>query len=338
MPLLSALDPIKAIEGGRLVVHGEGFPPPSSPADDVTIGGVGARIAFAAPDRVAVAVPSGLEGGSLPVKVAWVPGATLFSDVGTALARGLHQVDNPVVAGDGTIYVTYSGSRGQEAAVSIFRVTTDGAREPFVTGLVNATSMAIGPDGHLYVSSRFEGRVYRVYEDGRYEVVASDLGVTCGLAFAPDGVLLVGDRTGTIFRVDLKGKTETFANVPASVAAFHLAMGPDDSLYVSAPTLSTYDYLRRVDANGRIDVIDVPFGRPQGIAFDANGVLHVAEALAGSSGIYALRPAASPDLVVAGPGLVGLAFKPDGGIVAASQDTVYGFEMRAPEGLPDHRT
>jgi sugar lactone lactonase YvrE len=321
---LLGLDPARVVEGGRLFLRGGGFPLPGSPADDVTIGGVGARIAFAAPDRVAVVVPPGLEGGSMPVKVSWVPGATLFADVGAALATGLHQVDNPIVGRDGSLYVTYSGTRGQQSAVSIFRVTAEGAREAFVTGLVNATSMAIGPDGHLYVSSRFEGRVYRVFEDGRYEVVASDLGVTCGLAFAPDGVLLVGDRSGTIFRIDAKGRTETFANLPASVAAFHLAMGPDHSLYVSAPTLSTCDYLRRVDANGRVEVIDVPFGRPQGIAFDPHGVLHVAEALAGSSGIYALRDS-QPELVVAGPGLVGLAFREDGGLIVASAETAYGF-------------
>ena len=325
MPTLEGLDPVKVVEGGRLFVRGGGFPLPASPADDVTVGGVGARIAFAAPDRVAVVVPSGLEGGSTPVKVAWVPGATLFAEVGAGLATGLHQVDNPILDRDGTLYVTYSGTRGQQAAVSIFRVTPDGAREPFVSGLVNATSMAFGPDGRLYVSSRFEGRVYRVFEDGRYEVMASDLGVACGLAFAPDGVLLVGDRSGTIFRIDQKGRTETFANLPASVAAFHLAMGPDQSLYVSAPTLSTCDYLRRVDANGRVEVIDVPFGRPQGIAFDPQGVLHVAEALAGSSGIYALRLDGPRELVVAGPGLVGLAFRADGGMVVASNDTAYGF-------------
>ena len=162
----------------------------------MTIGGVPARMAFAAPDRMAVVVPPGLDGGDTPVKVAWLPGATLYARVGTLLATGLHQVDNPVFGADGNLYVTYSGSRGQEATVSIFKVTANGAREPFVHGLVNPTSMALGPDGHLYVSSRFEGRVYRIFDDGRYEVMASDLGVACGLAFGADGSLFVGDRRG----------------------------------------------------------------------------------------------------------------------------------------------
>lgn len=313
------------IEGGRLWLRGDGFPQPESTGDLVTIGGVPARMAFAAGDRVAVVVPRALEGGETPVKCAWLPGATLYARVGRLLANGLHQVDNPVIGPDGSVFVTYSGSRGQEAAVSIFKVTPAGAREPFVHGLVNPTSMAIGPDGRLYVSSRFEGRVYRVFDNGRYEVMASDLGVACGLAFGADGALFVGDRSGTVFRVEKGGRTETFATLPSSIAAFHLAMSPEGVLYVAAPTLASYDSLFSIDASGKVETLRVPFGRPQGLAFDASGVLHVVEALAGGSGIYALHAGREPELVVAGAGLVGLAFGARGEMVVASSGAVYSF-------------
>lgn len=325
MPILTSLEPVRIIEGGRLWLRGDGFPQPETTSDLVTIGGVPARMAFAAPDRMAVVVPPGLDGGDTPVKVAWLPGATLYARVGSLLATGLHQVDNPVFGADGNLYVTYSGSRGQEATVSIFKLTANGAREPFVHGLVNPTSMARGPDGHLYVSSRFDGRVYRIFGDGRYEVMASDLGVASGLAFGPDGSLFVGDRSGTVFRVDRKGRTETFASVPSSIAAFHLAMAPDGMLFVSAPTLASYDSLFRIDSEGKVETLKVPFGRPQGLAFDSAGVLHVVEALAGSSGVYALRAGRDPELVVAGAGLVGLAFGPRGEMVVASNGSVYSF-------------
>ncbi len=313
------------IEGGRLWLRGDGFPQPESSGDLVTIGGVPARMAFAAGDRVAVVVPGGLDGGDTPVKCVWLPGATLYARVGRMLATGLHQVDNPVFGADGSLYVTYSGSRGQEAAVSIFKVTPAGAREPFVHGLVNPTSMVTGPDGRLYVSSRFEGRVYRVFDNGRYEVMASDLGVACGLAFGGDGALFVGDRSGTVFRIDQRGRTEPFATVPSSIAAFHLAMSPRGTLYVAAPTLASYDSLFRIDPGGRVESVRVPFGRPQGLTFDSAGVLHVVEALAGSSGVYAMREDRNPELVVAGAGLVGVAFGPHGEMVVASSGSVYSF-------------
>ena len=328
MPVLTSLEPVRVVEGGRLWLRGDGFPHPDSTSDLVTIGGVPARMSFAAPDRMAVVVPPGLEGGQTPVKAAWLPGATLYARVGVQLATGLHQVDNPVFDRDGNLYVTYSGSRGQEATVSIFRVTrgaSGGAREPFVHGLVNPTSMAFGPDGHLHVSSRFDGRVYRVFDNGKYETVASDLGIACGIAFGGDGSLFVGDRSGTIFRVDRKGRTETFASVPSSIAAFHLAMAPDGTLFVSAPTLASYDSLFKINSEGRVETVAVPFGRPQGLAFDTNGVLHVVEALAGSSGVYAMRENREPELVVAGAGLVGVAFGPRGEMVVASNQSIYSF-------------
>src|SRR4029077_19494688 len=131
--------------------------------------------------------------------------------------------------------------RGQQVPVSIFRVRPNGIRETFSFGIVNPTSMAIDPEGRLHVSRRFEGVVYRVADDGSVEPFATDLGIACGLAFDPDGTLFVGDRSGTIFRVDRRGHAATCASLASSIAAFHLAIAPDRTLYVTGPTLSTND-------------------------------------------------------------------------------------------------
>ena len=200
---------------------------------------------------------------------------------------------------------------------------SDGTRESFSSEVLNPTSMAFGPDGRLYVSSRFEGAVYRVSKDGEPEQVAADLGVACGIAFDREGWMYVGDRSGTVFRVR-DGRAVVFATLPSSVAAFHLAMAPDDTLYVTAPTLGTYDPLYRVDREGHVTTVDAPLGRPQGIAFGPDGRLYVADALAGSSGIYRLRPDDTLELMVSGEALVGVAFHGHTCVVS-SNDTVYRF-------------
>jgi len=312
-----------AIEGGRIHIDGTAFPVDLPRLPDVRIGGVPARVVQASSSSLSVIVPPGLESGPAPISIAGVAGGTLFIDVAGQFATGLHQVDNPVFDRDGNLYVTYSGTRGQQVPVSIFRVRPDGTRESFSSGIVNPTSTAIDRDGRLYVSSRFEGTVYRVQADGVVESFATDLGIPCGLAFAADGSLFVGDRSGTIFRIDRGGHARPFASLPGSIAAFHLALGPDDMLYVAGPTLSSRDAIYRIDPDGGVTTRFEGFGRPQGLAFDADGVLFAIEALAGVSGLYRMPENRAPELVLSGPGLIGVAFDPNGGLVVCSNDTVY---------------
>ena len=47
------------------------------------------------------------------------------------------------------------------------------------------------------------------------------------------------------------------------------------------------------------------------------------EALAGASGLYRVTDGKDPELVLAGPALVGVAFDGDGTIVVASNETAY---------------
>lgn len=286
----------------------------------VRIGSQPARVVFASSTEIGALVSTD-EPGAVTVEVEGASGHAVVS-LGAVVATGLHQVDNPVFDHAGNLFLTYSGTRGQQVPVSIFRVAPRGTRESFSSNVTNPTSMAVSPEGRLFVTSRFEGAVYQIDEEGEAVVYAADLGIACGLAFAPDGTLFVGDRSGTVFEVSKGGHARTFATLPSSIAAFHLALGAD-GLYVTAPTLSARDVVYRIDFSGGVSVYHAGFGRPQGLAFAPDGALHVVEALAGVSGLYRLPGGSDPELIVAGPKLVGVAFDPRGGLIVCTSDTAY---------------
>jgi len=321
---VTAVRPLWGIEGGRITLQGEDFPvDPAVP--HVRVGAQPARLAAASSSSLTVMIPEGAEGGSTAIRIDELPGESTFVEIGAPLVTGVHHVDSPAYDRHGNLYVTFSGSRGQQAPVAIFIVRQDGTREPFVTDVPNPTSLTFDAGGRLYVSSRFDGSVYRVEPDGRPALFASDLGVACGLAFGPDGALYVGDRSGSVLRVEQDGRAHVFATLPPSVAAFHLAFGPDGSLYVTAPTLGTHDPVYRISPEGHAAAWSAGFGRPQGLAFDSAGHLFVVDALAGSSGLYRIRPDAphAPELMLSGGSLIGLAFDPHGGIALATSEVVY---------------
>jgi len=318
-PSITSITPARAITGGRIAILGSGFPvSPGLP--DVSVGTQPARVVFASSSELGVVVSTD-ESGIVPVHVDGAVDQGSLS-LGVSVATGLHQVDNPAFDRDGNLFLTYSGTRGQQVPVSIFRVGRNGTRESFSSGVTNPTSMAVSPEGELFVSSRFEGAVYRLKEDGSADLFASDLGIPCGLAFAPDGSLFVGDRSGTVFEVGRNGQARTLATLPSSIAAFHLALG-SDGLYVTAPTLSARDVIYRITFDGAVSVVHSGFGRPQGIAFSPDGTLHVVEALAGASGVYRLPAGGPPELIVAGPQLVGVAFGGGNHMIVCSSDSAY---------------
>src|SRR5262245_25489584 len=118
-PQVAAVHPLRAIEGGRITIDGGNFPVDQPQLPDVTVGDVRARVVFASPTRLIAVVPGGLDGGTARVRIAGVPDDGLHVDVAGPLATGLHQVDNPIFDRDGNLYVTYSGTRGQQVPVSI---------------------------------------------------------------------------------------------------------------------------------------------------------------------------------------------------------------------------
>lgn len=324
--------------GGRVTIRGHGFPVTEIAVPALAIGALDpapgaepvlARVVSASSDTLRVVVPDGPAGPSR-VTLTEHAGVEGRLDIGRVLTTGLHQVDSPAFDAGGRLWVTQSGGRDTKVSVPLYRVGRNGVREPLSVVIANPTSLALSPDGSMFVSSRFDGQVYRVTADDRAEVYASDLGVATGLAVSPDGTLYVGDRSGNVFRVSTDRRVENIAKLPASVAAFHLAYGPDGDLYISAPTLATHDAVYRLSPTGSVRVVSRAFGRPQGLAFDSTGALYVVDALAGAAGLYRLNiadEAPEPTLMLSAPALVGVAFDPLGGLVLTSSDTVWRLDV-----------
>jgi sugar lactone lactonase YvrE len=170
--------------------------------------------------------------------------------------------------------------------------------------------------------------VYRVSALNDCSVFASELGVATGLAFDADGNMFVGDRTGTIFKVNEIGEATEWATHEPSVSAYHLAFGPDEALYVSGPTVSSFDSITRFDKSGTADVFFHGLGRPQGLAFDVDGNLYVAASLRGRRGIVRISSdAKKAEVLVAGMNVIGIAFGRDGDMIVATNDSVYRLKI-----------
>jgi sugar lactone lactonase YvrE len=105
-------------------------------------------------------------------------------------------------------------------------------------------------------------------------------------------------------------------------------MSPAGDLFVTGPTLGSYDAVYRIAPDGTVAQHYIGFGRPQGIAFDPSGTLHVVDALAGWSGVYRFVNAA-PELLLSGPGLIGVAFDAAGTVVVCSNDTAYRLPVQS---------
>jgi sugar lactone lactonase YvrE len=195
--------------------------------------------------------------------------------------------------------------------------------KPFLSDVMNATSLAFDREGFLYISSRYDGIVYQVTPAGAMSVYVEGMGVATGIAFDPDENLYVGDRQGTIFKISRSRQIYVFATVEPSIAAYHLAFGPDRNLYVTGPTTSSFDSVYRVAPTGDVDTFYRGLGRPQGMAFDAEDRLYVAASLGGRRGVVRFDADRQPELFLSGPGIVGLAFTPSRSIVVATNSLLY---------------
>ena len=329
-PRIDTISPSAALPGGEVELRGAnlGSVPIGQNGSEwrrpvAMLGELAAPVLLTRASRMAIRVPEEAETGRLRILQNGAQSNAVEVRVATLVATGAHIVANPVMDNSGNIYLTFSGERGQETPVSLFRIERDGEMRPFVRGIVNATGLAVDYEENLYVSSRHEGKVYKVARNGASTVYAEGMGVATGMAFDVDQNLYVGDRSGTIFKIAPDRQIFVFATLEPSIAAYHLAFGPDGTLFVTGPTTSSYDAVYAVNRDGDTEVLCRGLGRPQGIAVDMAGNVYVAASWRGRRGVVMVPRQDDPSLVISGNGVVGFTFVPGGGALVATNTSLY---------------
>ncbi len=326
-PRIDDIVPSAALPLGEVELIGAHLGPLVFGPPAVLVDGHPAHVLLSRPTRLALRVPEEATTGLIEVRSPSGASNTVPLRVARELTSGLHPVTSPAVSRSGMIYATISGPRGKQTPVSIVRVSPDGRGTPFVTGILNATGLAFNPEGDLFVTSRAEGNVYRIDPSGESTVYAEGMGVATGAAFDAEGNLFVGDRSGTIFKIDPKRNIFVYATLEPSVAAYHLAVNDEGTLFVTAPALNSNDAVWSIDTHGQAEVWYRGLGRPQGLALSKDGDVYVTACLRGRRGLVRITPAGDATLALAGPNLVGVAFSPLGTTVLATSEAVFDVDL-----------
>jgi len=325
------IDPKLAIPGGEVTIDCEGLDTSAPTLCVVWFGAERAPVVALSARRVLAIVPEMKQSGPIDVSLESGGKRSEATSVVVAkrLAEDLHPVANPAFdPDDGSLFVTRSGSRGEQLPVTLFRIDLSGEVTEFSGDITNPTGIAFDSTGQMFVSSRMDGTVYRITPFKEAVPFATNLGIATGIAFDLSDTMYVGDRAGTVYKVNGIGEEIPWAQLEASVSAYHLAVGPDEALYVTGPTVASFDSVMRIDADGEVGVFYKGLGRPQGLALDDTGNLYVAASLRGRRGIVRISPdGQDAEMFVAGMNLVGLAFSSTGDLAVASTDSIYRLEL-----------
>lgn len=317
--------PAAALPGGEFTIRGENLGGATRP--EVHFGAARGAVVVGSGSMVIARVPEATGYGDLVVSREGESSAPYHCAIGIQIADSLHPVANPACDEEGNIYATFSGSRGQKTAVSVYKIDLNYDCRPFATDIMNATGLAFDREGVLHVSSRNDGIIYRITGRGEISTMVEGMGIATGLVFDPEGNLYVGDRSGTIFKINENRDVFVFATLEPSIAAYHLAFGPDGYLYVSGPTTSSYDSIQRVAPNGEAEVFFRGLGRPQGLAFDREGNLYCAASHEGRRGIVRINPKREAQHFLSGQGIVGFCFLPSRAMAVATNNSIFRVDV-----------
>src|SRR5688572_15139774 len=185
-PRILDIDPQLALPGGEVTINCENLDTSDATLCSIWFGDERAPIVALSPKRVLAIVPEQKQSGKIEVRLEsrGVRSQPANVSIGKRLAEDLHPVANPAFdPDDGSLFVTRSGSRGEQLPVTLFRIDNSGELTEFTGDITNPTGIAFDSSGQMFVTSRLDGTVYRITPFKEAVPFVRSLGVATGLAF-----------------------------------------------------------------------------------------------------------------------------------------------------------
>ncbi len=240
---VAAVRPPWAIESGRITIEGSGFPIDQPHLPNVRVGDARARVVYASSTRIAALVPPGLEGGRTPVRIDGF-GARLRSSLASvsSISRRPSRpgctrsttrcsiataICMSPTAARAASRCRCRSSASDRTAPARRSAPASSIRRRWRSGPTASSTCRAGSKGRC-IASRRTARPSRLRPTSASRAVWRSIATArCLSAIGP------ARSSASIAR----GRRRRMRRVPSSVAAFHLAFGPDEALYVTAPTL-----------------------------------------------------------------------------------------------------
>lgn len=211
--------------------------------------------------------------------------------------------------------------------------------ETFASGLADPAGLTFRNPAILFVNeSGFttsrgipDDRLSRILPNGKIKTFLSGLNTPIGLASKQGSGLFLGEfDSGDILQISLDGSSTTFAS--GFIRPVDMTIDASENLYVSdVGSGAAAERVARIDPDGTVtDIVtysDAVNINPNGIAFNENGDLFIAELVPGeitkipSTSFPIDATSLSPFAVVSRP--VGLAFDENGDLFVAGQNDIF---------------
>jgi len=326
---IAGIKPPVGISGGDVTMYCSGLNPFDLEEDSLHFCGSEPLIEAASTNKIVAHIPDKISNEEVYIVQDGVKSNVFKFHISPLIASILHNVDNPAISKEGKIYATFSGSKGQITPASIFAIDHTTHKVPFISGIINATSLLIGHDGFLYISSRYDGKIYKSELSGEYKLFSQGLGEAFGMAMDSLGNLFVGDRTGTVFKIDKTGRADVFASLPSSNIAYHLAIDSKDELFITVPMQIGENIIYNITPDGSVSEFYSDMMEFHGIAVDKNDNIFVAVTNRDKGAIHMIdRKTKENWKVVSGEEIVGLAFDDTGNLYFSTFSRIYFLDKK----------